>query len=97
MAAVKAYWGAAAIMERIGYSRASRTKLPDLIIRLSLPVYRRRKPHTLHQSYYISEPLLLAWEAAMGSQHRLDILKHRNNGTDRRYKALKRKPKAEPT
>ena len=93
MAAVKQYWGAAAIMERIGYSRGSRPNLPEIIEREGVPVKRRRKPGTFCHTYYTDEDLIQRWQLAQAKLYRDHILQCKAAGIDRRYKALDRKRK----
>ena len=74
------YWGAKAIVERIGL-RDSR-RLPYLIKRFGLPAFLRRAPGHLRNTYYISESAVTAWEIARGMQYRETLLaKEQERGT----------------
>jgi hypothetical protein len=78
------YWGAKAIVQRIGLRDA--TRLPHLIKRWGLPAFLRRAPGHLRNTYYISESAITAWEIARGMQHRQILLAkeeaHRTAGRD---------------
>lgn len=57
------YWGAKAIVERLGLRRASR--LPELKLRLGVPCFLRSDPRCpWRRIYYASESMLTAWELA---------------------------------
>lgn len=66
------YWGAKAIVERIGLRDA--TRLPHLIKRWGLPAFLRRTPGHCRNTYYSSESAITAWEIARGLQHRQILL-----------------------
>ena len=93
MAPVKQYWGAAAILERLGYSGASAPNIRDIISRECLPVWTRRKPRTLHKTFYTDELVIQRWQLARASEYRTHLLSCRAAGLDMRYKALDRKRK----
>lgn len=74
------YWGAKAIVERIGLRDA--TRLPSLIKRWGLPAFLRRAPGHLRNTYYSSESAITAWEIARCLQHRQILLaKEEERGT----------------
>lgn len=55
------YWGAPAILARLG--RRARGLLPQWIAKYHLPIYLRMKPGSRHTyTYYTSESLILHWE-----------------------------------
>ena len=54
------YWGAKAILERIGLKNAKR--LPFLIKKYHLPAYRRRLPGKARIPYYSNSEMILRWE-----------------------------------
>lgn len=66
------YWGAKAIVERIGLRDARR--MPYLIKRWGLPAFLRRAPGHLRNCYYISESAVTTWEIARGRQYRETLL-----------------------
>ena len=62
------YWGQAQIMARIGY--APSTRVPIVIHRDGLPVFKRRDPKRPFQAmYYASEAMILAWELSRAAIH----------------------------
>jgi hypothetical protein len=74
------YWGAKAIVERIGLRDARR--LPFLIKRFGLPAFLRRAPGHCRNTYYISESAVTTWEIARGMQYRETLLaKEQARGT----------------
>ena len=85
------YWGAQAILERIGYSK--RSLLPDLIAKYGLPVYLRKRAGPLRPCYYSNEAMILSWELSRASLQREQLVANLSRGVDRRYKALERKRK----
>ena len=78
------YWGAKAIVERIGLRDA--TRLPHLIKQCGLPAFLRRTPGHLRSCYYANESMITAWELAKGLQYRQILLAkedaHRTAGRD---------------
>jgi hypothetical protein len=66
------YWGAKAIVQRIGLRDA--TRLPDLIKRWGLPAFLRRTPGHLRSCYYASESMIATWELAQGLRYRQILL-----------------------
>lgn len=57
------YWGAKAIVARLGYKTPS--ALADLKIRHGLPCYLRADPrNSFRKIYYASEQMILAWQLA---------------------------------
>ena len=93
MAPVKQYWGAAAIAERIGLSRKSKSHIQRYIRDQGLLCYKRRMPGRINRVLYASEPMIERWEVAKGLLHREQAIEARNGGYDKRYKALDRKRK----
>lgn len=66
------YWGAKAIVERLGLKDARR--LPVLIKRQSLPAYRRRMPGKARTPYYSNSDLILRWEMAKAMAEREHLI-----------------------
>ena len=66
------YWGAKAIVERIGL-RDSR-RLPFLIKRWGLRAFLRRAPGHCRSCYCVSESAVTAWELAGAMQYRETLL-----------------------
>jgi hypothetical protein len=66
------YWGAKAIVQRIGLRDARR--VPYLIKRFGLPAFLRRDPQHLRNTYYSSEGLILAWELVRAKHYRETLL-----------------------
>lgn len=66
------YWGAKAIVERIGLRDPRR--LPFLIKRWGLPAFLRRAPGHCRNTYYTSESAVTAWEITMSKQYRETLL-----------------------
>jgi hypothetical protein len=66
------YWGAKAIVQRIGLRDARR--VPYLIKRFGLPAFLRRAPGHCRNTYYISESAVTTWEIARGMQYRETLL-----------------------
>lgn len=76
------YWGAKAIVERIGLRDTRR--LPFLIKRFGLPAFLRRTPGKLRSCYYTSEAAITAWELARGMQQREILLAKDEERTQRK-------------
>jgi len=58
------YWGARAIVARLGWKQANR--LPELKRRLGVPCFLRPDPRCpWRRLYYASESMIAAWELAM--------------------------------
>ena len=65
------YWGAAAILRRLGYSARSSTSLRRLILRTDLPVYRRHDPKRPQLTpLYTHEGLIRDWELRQAKHYR---------------------------
>ncbi len=62
------YWGAAAIVKRIGLRDPRR--VPYLIKRWGLPAFLRRDPGHPRNTYYASESMLATWEIARAMHYR---------------------------
>lgn len=75
------YWGAQAICERIGYSSAKR--LPDLIRRLGVPAFKRRRPKRPGMPWYSNSELVLTWELARVRQTRETLIAQAAEKQDR--------------
>jgi hypothetical protein len=91
------YWGAPAILERIGLSQRSNRLLPRLILTLGIPAYLRRKPGHYHKAYYSNEILLTHWELSVCKDFREVLKSLVSNRIDRRFKALERKKISQTT
>ena len=76
------YWGAKAIVERVGLRDTRR--LPFLIKRFGLPAFLRRSPGKLRSCYYTSESAITAWELARGMQQRETLLAKDEERAERR-------------
>ena len=83
------YWGAKAIVERLGLKDARR--LPVLITRQSIPAYRRKMPGKARVPYYSNSDLILRWELAeaMAERERL-IAKQEEKEEMKRLRAKER-------
>ena len=66
------YWGAKAIMARIGLR--DHRRLPYWIRRHSLPAFDEY-PFTPRNTYYSSEPLILAWESLKAKYCREELIR----------------------
>jgi hypothetical protein len=62
------YWGAKAIVERIGYKAPNR--LPDLILLYRVPAYKRPNPRNpTNLIFYSNESLISLWEINRASMY----------------------------
>ncbi len=66
------YWGARAIVKRIGLRDA--TRLPDIIKQEGLPAFLRRAPGHPRNTYYASESMITSWEIAKGRCYRQTLM-----------------------
>jgi hypothetical protein len=74
------YFGAKAIVERLGLKRAGR--LPELKLRLGVPCFLRSDPRCpWRRLYYASESMIAAWELAMA---RADLERLRSKQEEKR-------------
>lgn len=63
------YWGAKAIVKRLGLRAANR--LPELIRRDGVPCFLRSDPRCpWRHTYYASESMITAWELSRGMANR---------------------------
>ena len=62
------YWGAAAIVQRIGLSRHSAKRLPLIMAQSGLPAFLRRSPGHQAPVWYASETMISLWEMSRGKQ-----------------------------
>ena len=67
------YWGAKAIVERIGLK--DHRRLPYLIKRQALPAFLRHDPkHSTRRSYYSDESLISRWLVMKANVYREELL-----------------------
>lgn len=83
------YWGAKAIVERLGLKDARR--LPALIRRQSLPAYRRRMPGKARTPYYSNSDLILRWELANAMAERERLMAQQQEKEERKRVRVKEK------
>lgn len=88
------YWGAKAILSRVGFSPTSFSRFPQLKVDHQIPGFLRRKPKTFRTMYYASEAMILGWEMTKAKQCHEQMVAERSAGIDRRYKCREREKKS---
>jgi hypothetical protein len=84
------YWGAKAILERVGFSPTSFSRFPQLKRDHQIPGFMRRKPKSFRTMYYASEAMIIGWEMAKSKQCHEQLCAELAAGVDRRYKCRER-------
>jgi len=87
------YWGAKAILQRLGFSPKSYRIFPELIERHQLPCWPRRHGGW-RWAYYSNDDMIVRWEMAHAKQSWERIVAERAGNVDRRYKCREREKKA---
>jgi hypothetical protein len=69
------YWGAKAILVRLGWKPGTSTRFKEIVRRHAIPTWRRVDPRNkFKRTYYSSESALVAWEFANARLYREFLL-----------------------
>ncbi len=69
------YWGAKAILTRLGWKPGTSTRFREIVRRYGIPTWPRVDPHNkFKRTYYASENTLTAWELANAKLYRESLL-----------------------
>ena len=79
------YWGAPAICQRLGFGSPKR--LPDLVHRYHVPVWKQLTPRKRRRSWFTTEAMIQTWELSRATEEREKLVAAREAGLDQRYKA----------
>jgi hypothetical protein len=82
------YWGAKAILERIGYSPKSYRRFPLMVLHHRIPCYLKQDPQHKRPMYYTNEALIVAGDLQKAKQHYEETKAKYGAGSEFEKKAL---------